>query len=110
MREGCVGVISSDFNMVWTYGIVFEMNKMMRFAKICSHLCLLSDGSGFQFSCRSDCRDLGGRLMRVSVMGPIHVGLGRVLSGRVHSENYYPWMDNAVCYHLLFHSFRATCW
>ena len=84
MREGCVGVISSDFNMVWTYGIVFEMNKVMRFAKICSHLCLLSDGSGFQFSCRSDCRDLGGRLvMRVSVMGPIHVGLGRVLSGRV---------------------------
>ena len=37
-------VIGSDFNMVWTDGIVFEMNKMVRFAKICSHLCLLSDG------------------------------------------------------------------
>ena len=45
--EGCVGVISSDFNMVRTDCIMFEVNKVMRSAKISSHLCLLSDGGGF---------------------------------------------------------------
>ena len=45
--EGCVGVISSDFNMVRTDCIMFEVNEVMRSAKISSHLCLLSDGGCF---------------------------------------------------------------
>ena len=45
--EGCVGVISSDFNMVGTDCIMFEVNEVMRTAEISSHLCLLSDGGGF---------------------------------------------------------------
>ena len=66
--------------MVWAYGVVLKVDKMVCFAKVCSHLCLLSGGSSVKFSSRSNCWDSGRRFMRVGIERPVDVGLGSVLS------------------------------